>query len=56
MDDNCKLPDGCFYIVALGLNPESIGALGQVGEGKDIYTRLESVERLSIDAICSGFS
>ena len=51
MDDNCKLPDGCFYIVALGLNPESIGALRQVGEGKDVYTRLESDERPSIDPL-----
>ena len=51
MDDNCKLSDWCLNIVALGLYPESIGALRQMGEGKDVYARLESVERLAVYAI-----
>jgi hypothetical protein len=51
MDDNCKLSDWRLNIVALGLNPESIGALRQMGEGKDVYARLKSVKWFAIDTI-----
>ena len=51
VDDDGELPLGRWLAVALGLDPETVGARGQMGERDLVDTGLEAVVGLTIDAV-----
>ena len=51
VDNHRELSYGCFYVIALGLNPESVGALWQMRQGKHVLAWLQAVEWLAINTI-----